>query len=379
MKKVPFYSPLFWAVSLSFIIVITGCNKEATQSKEATLQSGSSKEAASAKISITVHAGGSIQGAIDAAAPGSTIKIEPGTYLESLTISKAGIKLIGQGEAAVIIKNPGDEENGIVVNDAGDGFTLQNVTVENFEENGVVLHSVDNFTISHVTTIANGEYGIFPVHSSHGLIDHCTATGHTDTGIYVGQSSDVTMQYNTAYANVNGLEIENCTDVSATHNQSYDNVCGILIDLLPGKDIKTSTNVYVGYNHVYQNNHKNFGEEGSIESVVPPGLGILLLGADQTTIEHNTVTDNNFSGITVFSTLVLVALGGANPSDFDIEPNPDGARIIKNVVQQNGANPPVLSIPLPGVDLLWDGSGIGNCWSNNVYKISYPSPLPSCN
>src|SRR4051812_34359349 len=156
MKKVPLYAPLFWAVSLSFIIVIAGCNKEATQSKEATLQSGSPKDAGNAKISITVHAGGSIQAAIDAAAPSSTIKIEPGTYLGSITVNKAGIKLIGQEETAVIIKNPGDEEDGIKVSNAGDGFMLQNVTVENFEENGVVLINVDNFTIAHVTTIANG-------------------------------------------------------------------------------------------------------------------------------------------------------------------------------------------------------------------------------
>jgi parallel beta-helix repeat protein len=279
----------------------------------------------------------------------------------------------------VIIQNPGDEEDGIIVGDAGDGFTLQNVTVKDFEENGVVLDSVDNFRISHVTAIDNGEYGIFPVFSSHGVIDHCMVSGHTDTGIYVGQSSDVSMEYNTATANVNGLEVENSSDVRVINNQAYDNVCGILIDLLPQKEIKTSSNIYVARNNVFKNNHENFGEEGSLESVVPSGLGILVLGTDQTTIENNTVTGNNFSGITVFSTLVLVVLGGATVDQFDMEPNPDGTRIIGNVVQKNGANPPVLDIPLPGVDLLWDGSGTDNCWSNNKFKTSYPSPLPACN
>ncbi|WP_170971028.1 parallel beta-helix domain-containing protein [Ilyomonas limi] len=380
MKNSQFYTLLFWAISLSFVIVSSSCNKEeATQSNTSLSSASSSRNAGSAKKSITVHAGESIQAAVDAAAPGSTIQIAPGTYMESITVNKAGISLVGNGEAAVVIQNPGDEENGIQVNDAGDGFVLKNVTVKNFEENGVLLIRVDNFTISHVTTIDNGEYGLFPVLSSHGLIEHCTATGHTDTGIYVGQSSDIEMQYNTAYANVNGLEIENSANVKATNNQSYNNVCGMLIDLLPGKTVKTSTNVYVGYNHVFDNNHENFGEEGSLESVIPSGLGILILGTDQTTVEHNTVMHNNFSGITVFSTLVLVALGGATPDQFDIEPNPDGTRVIKNVAQQNGAAPPVLDIPLPGVDLLWDGSGIGNCWSDNVFKTSYPSPLPSCN
>jgi parallel beta-helix repeat protein len=381
MKKIPFYAPLIWIMSLSLVIVIVGCNKEATQSPQAMLLSGTAQDASSAKMSIVVHAGESIQAAVNAAAPGSTIKIEPGTYLESVTVNKAGIKLMGLGdkETAVIIKNPGDEEDGIKVGDAGDGFVLQNVTVEDFEENGVVLDSVDNFKISHVTAISNGEYGIFPVHSSHGMVDHCTATGHTDTGIYVGQSSDVVMQYNFVHANVNGLEVENSSNVNVTYNRSSNNVCGILVDLLPGKDIKTSSNVHVAYNIVFNNNHKNFGEEGSLESVVPSGLGILVLGADEATVESNIVTFNKFAGITVFSTVVLAVLAGIDPSTFDIEPNPDGVHILNNVVKRNGYNPPVLDIPLPGVDLLWDGSGVGNCWSSNQFKTSYPDPLPTCN
>ena len=363
-------------IASAVIISIIGCKKE-----QYTKANETASDLSNAKADIIVHSGESIQAAVDAAQPGALIKIEPGTYLESITVSKAGIKLVGitQGASGVIIQNPGDEEDGIVVGDAGDGFVLKNVTVKDFAENGIVLDSVDNFTISHVTATDNGEYGIFPVFSSHGVIDHCTVSGHTDTGIYVGQSSDVNMEYNTATENVNGLEVENSSNVNVTNNQSYDNVCGILIDLLPGKDIKSSTNVYVANNNVYKNNHINFGEEGSLESVVPSGLGILVLGTDQTTVENNTVTSNDFSGITVFSTLVLVALGGITAEEIDVEPNPDGTRVIGNVVQKNGANPPELIIPLPGVDLLWDGSGSDNCWSDNKFKTSYPSPLPSCN
>src|SRR3954451_16949221 len=164
MKKTHFCLPVCWALSLLLVIVFTGCNKEATQSNTllSSSTSSSSRDAANAKQGITVHAGESIQAAVNAAAPGTTIKIEPGTYLESVTVNKACIKLMGMGdkETAVIIKNPGDEEDGIKVGDAGDGFVLQNVTVEDFEENGVVLDSVDNFKISHVTAISNGEYGI---------------------------------------------------------------------------------------------------------------------------------------------------------------------------------------------------------------------------
>jgi len=282
----------------------------------------------------------------------------------------------------VIIQNPGDEEDGISVGDGGDGFELKNVTVKNFEENGVVLDSIDNFIISHVTAVDNGEYGIFPVHCSHGVIKHCKASGHSDTGIYVGQDSDINVQNNTATANVNGFEIENSSDINVTKNQSYDNVCGIFIDLLPGKDIKTSTNVHVANNHVYNNNHVNFGGADGLESDIPTVIGILVLGTDQTVVENNQVTGNSFSGIVVFSTLVLSVIADVPPEVIlaDIEPYPDGDKIISNNLHNNGFNPPVIpGLPLPGVDLLWDGSGNNNCWSNNIYTTSAPSPLPSCN
>src|SRR6185503_15852929 len=151
-------------------------------------------------------------------------------------------------------------------------------------------------------------------------------------------------------------------------------------DLLPAKDVKTSSNIIVRSNYIFNNNHVNFGEPASLESVVPKGLGILVLGADNVSMESNIVTGNEFAGITVFSTLVLGSLAGIPPEQFaDIDPNPDNARIIGNLVKKNGSSPPALPIPLPGVDLLWDGSGVNNCWMSNIFSTSFPSPLPTCN
>jgi len=363
------------------VLILPACKKEAlTPANEESINlSNRASSSAQRSPDMVVHAGNSIQAAVDAASEGFIIRIEPGTYNEAIVVNKPGIQLIGS-EDGVIIQNPGDEENGITVRDKGDGFVLKNVTIRNFEENGVFMIRVDHFLLSHVTTIDNGEYGLFPLFCSNGTIEHCSATGHTDTGIYIGQSSHMQLNFNAAYANVNGLEIENCSNVIASKNQSYDNVAGMLIVLLPGLTTKTSSDIVISGNHVYDNNHVNFSEPGGgFENFVPSGSGILIVGTDETTVRDNNVSDNNFVGIATVSTLILGALAGIPPGAFaDIEPNPDGTKILSNVLHNNGSAPPA-GIPLPGVDLLSDGSGTNNCWKGNIYTTSFPSTLPTCN
>jgi parallel beta-helix repeat protein len=364
---------LFFGGLLLVAAIVTSCKKELTGATNEKLIT-----AAKALPSITVHTGGSIQAAVDAAEEGTIIKIEPGIYRETILVNKQGIQLIGTGN--VIIDNPGEEENGITVRDNGDGFVLKNVTVQNFEENGVFMIRVDNFLLSHVDTKNNGEYGLFPLFCNGGTIEHCSATGHTDTGIYVGQSENVVMEHNAAFANVNGLEIENCTNITVSKNQSYNNVCGILVVLLPGLTVKSSADILLTENHVEGNNHVNFAVPGEgFESFVPSGSGILIVGVDRTTVTDNKISDNNFAGVAVVSSLNLGALAGLPPDAFaDIEPNADGTKVIGNLLKNNGTIQPA-GIPLPAVDLLWDGTGTNNCWSDNHFSTSYPFPLPTCN
>ena len=334
----------------------------------------------SGRPGVIVHAGGSIQAAVDAAAPGTVIQIEPATYAEAIHVSVPGLALVGQRRQdgrGVVIENPGGEDNGIRVDPGSDRFVLLNVTVRGFADNGVLLSGVDGFLLAGVTAQDNGEYGLFPVHSSHGLIERCRASGHNDTGIYVGQSHDVTVRHSVAFANVNGIEFENSQRVQGVANETYDNVVGILVVVLPGLDVKTTNDVLVARNSVHDNNHPNFAPPGDLASFVPSGSGILIVGADRATVEGNTVSGNQFTGIAVGSTLLLGTLAGLPPEAFaDIEPNPDHAVIRGNQAMGNGTASPIPF--LPAVDLLWDGSGEGNCWGRNRFGSSVPDPLPAC-
>jgi hypothetical protein len=183
----------------------------------------------------------------------------------------------------------------------------------------------------------------------------------------VGQSANVFVLGNTAFGNVNGIEVENSVNVLVAANNSFNNTAGILVDLLPGLDFPFAANIVVENNVVRNNNLANFGPRGDIASAVPSGTGILVLGASQTVVENNAVLGNRTIGVGLLSSNVLTLFGGGPV--LGIEPDPMGTEIENNVLF--GA--------LTGTDLLWDGSGSDNCWLGNVFLTSQsPGQLPNC-
>ena len=377
LKKMPVQLKQLAILISTGTLLLTSCKKEVDQPQEAP---ETQMTTLSASEFTTVHAGQSINAAVNAAPANSIIRVEPGIYMEAINFDKPGMQIIGTAEG-VIIQNPGGENNGIRVGSDGDGFVLKQVTIKDFLRNGLFMSGVDNFLLSHVTAINCGVYGLYPVRANNGKMEHCKASGHTDSGIYIGQSTNVEVSYNHAFGNVIGIEIENCKNVIATHNQSYNNVAGILVTLLPPNERRTvlvGEDNFITNNHVYNNNLENFAT-GGLAAFVPKGTGILVVGSDRTTVEKNNVSQNQFVGIATVSTAILGLLAGAPlPRIDEIEPNPDGTRIVKNVLNNNGTLAPA-GLPLPATELLWDGSGNNNCWKNNNYSSSYPSSLPQCN
>jgi parallel beta-helix repeat protein len=358
---------------------------------------------AQAKV-INVKPGDSIQAAVDQASPGDTVKVAPGTYTEAgrpcpvepantcaVVIDKNDISLVGNADApkSVTLQAAGGQDVGIGVGKTDDpscltdaslqvsGSLLQGLTVQGFGDDGVLLFCVAGWRISDLVARNNGEYAIFPSHSFNGRVDHSFASGAHDTGFYIGQSFNARMDHNVATQNVSGYEIENSTGVTADYNVAHDNTGGILSFTLPFLDVKENSNNVIEHNVVFKNNAPNECSGGTV-CEVPSGTGILVLAADSNRVRENLVTKNRSFGIAVANICVAQGIPPADCASLDIEPNPDDNRITSNTVLGNGTNPDPILPPVFAVDLAWDLTGTGNCWSNNVFGTSFPPSLPEC-
>jgi parallel beta-helix repeat protein len=352
-----------------------------------------------------VKSGDSIQAAVGRADPGDTVEVAPGTYTErsrpcpyrrvqdcAVAITDDRIELVAKSaRKPVVLKAKGEQDDGIGVGEAVKptclnkssqrlhGSLIAGFDVRGFKNNGVFLGCVEDWRITRVRATGNDEYGIFPSHAVDGRLDHSFASGANDTGLYIGQSRDARMDHNTAIDNVSGFEIENSSGVRADHNLAKGNSGGILSFALPGLDVKSNEDNRIDHNRVVSNNRRNTcSDQEETVCRVPPGSGILVLSADRNLVQDNRVTGNDTFGIGVANYCIVLEVSPEQCERLDIDPDPDGNRITANTVTGNAKDPDPSTPSVFAVDLAWDTTGDGNCWSDNRFDTSFPDPLPVC-
>jgi len=253
-------------------------------------------------------------------------------------------------------------------------FRLSGLQIQNYRGNGVILIRVDDYQIENGKYINNEEYGIFPILSSHGLIRSNRVSGSDDTGIYIGQSQDAIIKDNYISDCTVGIDVELSSNITVQDNKVAGNSIGMTAEVLPGLSVTVTTGIQILDNTFDSNNRANpVADPTDILSQLPSGSGLLIFGADHVSVRDNHVIGNNSVGIALAQ--LSPALAALDPR---IDPFPDYNEIIDNVVMENGSNPDPKLAPYPPSDLLWDFSGTDNCWSDNTFKISFPSLLPAC-
>ncbi|WP_152361337.1 right-handed parallel beta-helix repeat-containing protein [Microlunatus speluncae] len=315
-----------------------------------------------------------IQQAADAAKPGDTIEVSPGTYGESVSLKTADVTLRGTDRNAVIIDGGGLRGNGVVV--TAPRVTVANLTVRGFNLNGVLITGLvdengglasgsdgyrrldpkkfpplQGFAVRHVTASNNALYGIYAFDSQNGVIENNYASGHGDSGIYVGQCDDcnIVVRNNVAEYNAVGYQQANASNVvSVVRNRFSDNRVGMTLLSDYQEAYVPQRKALVAGNLIADND----AEKTPAQSDGAFGIGLGISGGQDNEITRNLITGNPTAGIVI-------------SSSEDIAPLDN--RLAGNVAEDNE------------IDLAYVATerapGAGNCLDDNEFTSSLPVGL----
>ncbi|MCH9687323.1 MAG: right-handed parallel beta-helix repeat-containing protein [Deltaproteobacteria bacterium] len=317
---------------------------------------------------------------------GQTICLGAGnfTFTRQLTLNANGVTLRGAGPTDTLLDFSEQISGGNGVLITGDDVTVEDLQVLNTPGDGIRADNVDNIAFLNVhvvweaeASLENGAYGLYPVQSNGVTIQNSVVQGARDAGIYVGQSTAILVEDSEAFGNVAGIEIENSTDAIVRGNHAHDNTAGLLVFNLPGLEVIDGKRANLYDNVIEDNNVPNFGESGTVVALVPHGIGVLILAADNNEVADNVITGNVSAAVVV---IAYVDDLFAPPDDPTFDIYAEGNFIHDNTMENNGEDPAelilaVTELTVPSPDIVYGGcfdeakdnsdGSLTNCVSDN--------------
>ncbi|MFE2261970.1 right-handed parallel beta-helix repeat-containing protein [Streptomyces griseosporeus] len=339
---------------------------------------------ASARHSVhLVHAGQSIQQAVDAAEPGDTVLVLPGTYRESVKVTTPGITLRGTGRETVI--RPGstpvtqtvtgtrapraaagcaENGNGICVIGTKDknveDVTVADLTVTGFARSGVFAMASEGLTVRNVTSVKNGVWGISVERSVHTLIRHNTVRDNGDAGVFLANTikaeegaadtHGTLVERNRLEGNRIGVTVRRLRNLTVAANLLTGNCAGVFV---VGDENKPKAGALTVRDNRVLRNNKSCPKTDRLPAL--QGSGIVLTGTEKVLVTGNDVRENAGAsplsgGIVLFKSFVGVT--------------GDDNRISGNRLADNAP-----------ADLVNTDTGLHNTFEGNTCRASRPAGM----
>jgi nitrous oxidase accessory protein NosD len=285
-----------------------------------------------------VGPGESIQAAVDAAAPGSTIRVT-GRHHENVIVQTDSLTLIGYGAVILPPAVPAAHacHDPTVVDEAVHGICVWGDIDVN---TGEIAGYVEDVTVRG-----------FRIH------------GFAGTGLVAVAAKGTTFAGNTLRNNLDsGIAASNSLDTRVWGNRSFGNEFGLLSSLAEGTRI---------HSNMMRRNCAGMALLGTVDTRIAAntvarntracpaaddfpslsGVGVALVSTTGTAMIRNRITDNRGTGASAFAGGVVVAQESSD------------SLVRHNIVLRNDP------------DLSWDGTGTGNVLRHNRCVTSIPSGL----
>jgi nitrous oxidase accessory protein NosD len=288
--------------------------------------------AAPAHADTVVGPAGSIQAAVDSAAPGDTIVVR-GTHRENVAVGTDGITLRGNG---AVLEPPGVPAANACFDPSVAGESVHGICVSGDVdfETGEIARYVTRVSVTGFTVRGFTGNGITAAAAHDVTIAGNLVQGNGDGGVAAIASSGVRIRANRTAGNRFGVYVGGSLAGRITGNSIRDNCVGVFVLAQPGP----AGRYRIADNDIRRNTRAcpATGDWPALS-----GAGVALVGASANTVVANTITGNVPSAETAIR-------GGVT-----VMSEPGGVPAERNTVAGNviAGNDP---------DIFWDHTGTGN-------------------